>query len=289
MSYKKTNSNDYLYSTTRPVTAYPFTISIWFKTPGVTNNQVLGAIDIPIASGYKILGTLEASGGVGSDPLRAYTYNGSSFGIAVTSSGFSANTWTHACGVFTSTTSRDAYIDGGSKGSDTTSIVGDSSDFVLTRRRRNAAVGDMDSNSFIAEVAVWDVALSEANIASLAGGTAASSVDSGNLIAYWPLTTVTTNEDQVGSNDLTENGFLYDADHPTISGTTYVELAGTIAAQSAMSGDLSIPVFSELAGTIAAQSAMSGNLGFSLVNMSDAVATRRIVAVGNNQVWYEDA
>jgi hypothetical protein len=161
---------------------------------------------------------LDTAGGVAGDPVRAYNYNGSSYGVASSTTGYSSGTWIHILGVFTSTTLRAVFLDGSSKGTDTTSIVGAVSELVLCRRRRNAAIGSMPSGSYIAEVAVWSSALSDANAASLAAGVNPQDIDFANLQAYWPLTTVTTNTDVIGSNNLTESTTLtYSATHPTIS------------------------------------------------------------------------
>lgn len=284
--------NGALYTLTEPVATTPFTISVWFKVPNITVSYIPVAIDTPEVAGYQILGTLEVSGAVGGDPVRAYNYNGSAFGVAATSSGYSADTWTHACGTFTNATLRAVFIDGGSKGTDTDNIVGTPSELVIGRRRRNATVAQMPANSFVAEIAVWDAALSDANVAMLAGGSNPLTVDGGNLIAYWPLTTVTTNEDQVGSNDLsTTGGVTYDADHPTVDpSVTYSELSGTIAAQSTMSGDLELKIYSALSGTIAAVSTVGpSSLGSETVGLDVAAAyVKRLVTMGSNQFWYED-
>lgn len=214
MSVKIDGASDFLYTLTEPVASTPFTISCWFKLTSVVDNQIIVAIDTPDTSGYRILGAVEASGGVASDPVRAYNYNGSSFGVAVSTSGYSADVWTHGCGVFTNDTSRDAFIRGGSKGSNTSNIVGIPSELIIGRRRRNNGVGQVQTTSYLAEVAIWSVALNDANVVLLASGTDPSTVDAGNLVAYWPL--VDDAADDIGFNDLIESNITFDIDHPSI-------------------------------------------------------------------------
>jgi hypothetical protein len=290
MSYILSAITDHLYTLTEPVTTTPFTISAWFKSTATGANYVITSIDTPNSSGYQILGTIEASGGVGGTPVRAYNYNGSSFGVAASTTGFASGTWYHACGVFTSATSRAAFIDGGSKGTDTTNIVGVPSELVIGRRRRNNAIGTWNANSLIAEVAVWSSALSDADVASLGGGASPLGIDSGNLAAYWPLTTVTQLTDSQGSNDLTDgDAATWSADHPTISDIS--ELSGTIAAAASVTGNLSVEETLELSGTISGASTVGpASLGFTEVPLSVAneVSIKRIIAIGNNRFFYED-
>jgi hypothetical protein len=211
------NGNTWLYTLTEPVAVYPCTISIWAKIPNITASYALAAIDKPAPTGYEILAAINAAGASSGDPIQAFNYNGSSFGLAASTAGYTANTWFHACGVFTNATSRDAFIAGGSKGSNADNVSGTPSELVLCRRRRNAQIGQMPSGSYIAEIAVYNSALSDANVALLAGGTNPQDIAEGP-VAYWPLTTLTTNEDQIGSNDLSAGGSpVYAADHPSIS------------------------------------------------------------------------
>jgi hypothetical protein len=219
------------------------TVSVWFKMPNLTSNSVACALDIPTSSGYKILGSVDAGGGVAGDPVRAYTYNGSGYGIADTSTGYSVDTWTHACGVFTSATLRAAFLDGGGKVTDTTNIVGAATELVLCRRRRLASIGSFPAGSYIAEVAVWSSALSDANVASLAAGINPKDIAGASLVAYWTLTQADTNTDTKGTNDLTESTTLtYSSDHPTILPAS----AGPTLAEATLSGEGGIIVVPKL-------------------------------------------
>ena len=70
---------------------------------------------------------------------------------------------------------------------------------------------------------------------------------------------------------------------------TYSELAGTIAAESTISGNMDTITTSTLAGTIAATSSVSGNLGSTIVNIEvETSFIKRLIVVGNNQIQYED-
>ena len=68
---------------------------------------------------------------------------------------------------------------------------------------------------------------------------------------------------------------------------SYSELSGTIAGVGAMSGNLSTTAISLLSGTIIGTSAMSGNLGSVNVGVTESAFYKRLVAVGNDQFWFE--
>lgn len=287
MSVKIRGTDEYLYTLTEPVSVTPFTISCWFKAASPAHNQIVVAIDKPDVAGYEILGVVAASGQSAGDPVRAYNYNGSAYGVAATSSGYSVNTWTHGCGVFTNDTSRDAFIDGGSKGSDTDNVVGTPSELVISRRRRNSAVGPFQATSYLAEVAVWSVALSDANVALLAGGANPLDVDAGNLVAYWPL--LDDALDDVGSNNLTEVGTLFDVDHPTIEGagpTEYAEGTKTVTVAATVS------LVSQTSAWVEGTKTVTGATAVSLVTESYAsqqgYPTPRPSDYGSDDWWDED-
>jgi len=69
---------------------------------------------------------------------------------------------------------------------------------------------------------------------------------------------------------------------------TYSELAGACAGTGSGSGDLELSTYSSLAGTCAGVGGGSGDLGSTSVSISEHYAYKRLVVVGNNQVWIED-
>lgn len=105
-------ANEYLSVSASPVIA-PFTLSCWFNSDDLINNQVLVGIGGAAANYTELV----ASGAGGGDPIDIRSAAGGGPGAAVTTTGYSANTWHHACGVEFGA-SRAAYIDGGSKGTD---------------------------------------------------------------------------------------------------------------------------------------------------------------------------
>ena len=137
--------------------------------------------------------------------LVAQANASSSPGAATTTAADSTGVWHHACAVFASSTSRSIYLDGTNKITNTTSITPSSGSITGTR------IGDSDADCFdgdLAEVAIWNAALSDAEVASLfvsnGVGVYPTDVKVANLVAYWPVLGSSSPEpDDVGSNDLT--------------------------------------------------------------------------------------
>lgn len=101
------------------VTAMPLTLACWFRTDDDAIAEVAMALTDKDVAAHSH--SLQLDGDVAGDFLRARSVAGGTSAGAVTSTGFTINTWHHAAAVFTSATDRAAYIDGGSKGTNTTS------------------------------------------------------------------------------------------------------------------------------------------------------------------------
>ena len=181
------NQQQYLQGST-PVSVTPFSVACWFYSDEAAHQTLLSISD----GGNNTFYVRFRSNGA----LRAYA-NGE---LAETSSTFSLNEWHHALAVFASSTSRAIYGDGGSKGTDTDPVTPSGINIVRIGR---AAGGEYFSGG-LAEVGVWNVALTDVEVAFLATGVSPLSVRSGNLVGYWPLLGPTA----TGDNDFsTQNRF----------------------------------------------------------------------------------
>ena len=214
------------------LTAYPFTFSCWFNVSNVTGDHYLMSIaDQSTGTNYW---TLVALGSVAGDPVSFVSRSGGSGNLANTTTGFSAATWTHACGVGTSATSRNSYINGGSVGSNTTSSTPSGLD--------NTDIGQVHTSGghigpplgSVAEVGIWAAALSVSEIAALAAGVSPLLVRPASLIGYWPLIGRYSPEiDLKGRAEMTVTGavtavpprIIYPAGMP-VSGRDYAAAGG---------------------------------------------------------------
>jgi hypothetical protein len=190
-------------------------MAAWVYTTDAANNQTpIGIFDkSKVASGW----FLSLEGSVGGDPVRAIaatpTYQ---YGQADTSSGFSTSTWHHVAGVFTSSTSRAAYLDGGNKGTNSTSIVPTGPfDETCFSGYWEGGVQYNSIDGYIAECAIWNAALTDAEVAALAAGYSPLLIRPANLVFYVPLIR-DADEDIVGGLSLTANGTPTVEAHPRI-------------------------------------------------------------------------
>lgn len=172
----------YLEVASPVIATYPFTMACWFWSDDATVDQVLVSVaDNGGGTNYHIL---QAAGTLVGDPIRARSRNGAA--NADTTAPFVANTWHHACGVFAANNDRRAYLDGANKGTDNT-VSNDAGLDVTSIGRVGDSTPDDYVSGGIAEAAIWDVALSDGEVAGLATGVEARLIRPGALVAYWPL------------------------------------------------------------------------------------------------------
>lgn len=202
-TYANASSQRLSNTTGVPVTAFPLTIGCWAHP---TNNAITSSLvyfgDSNDSSGSV---GIDISGTEANDPLRAFS--GAS---ASKANNTPFNTWSHFAGVFASTTSRTAYLNGVAGTTDTTSVSGLS----LTDRLDVGALFRSDYPSgvnffagSIGEVQIWNVALSAALVARIA--------DKGSRFELWyPLRS---------RKWISAAGYT----HPTLSAATALEIGAT--------------------------------------------------------------
>jgi hypothetical protein len=258
-------SSDRGFNSSTPVGAVPLTIAAWFKTNDNATSQVIAAIARSAASSE--YWALQVAGAVAGDPVRATANDSGINAHATTTTGITVGQWHHGCAVFASADSRAAYIDGGSKGTNTTN---NSPDFT-----NQLSVGYLDYNGAdtaffngdIAELAIWNVALTDAEVAILGAGASPLMVRPESLVFYAPLIGRYSPEiDTIGRFNLTLTGTGPSA-HPPIryprsqparrftraGGVTQISLSGTLST----SGQLADRVTIGRGGTLTTAGAVS--------------------------------
>ena len=219
MAYQFNGTNQYLQLGSAAVTAAPLTMACWFNVNSITYSHVLVSITNSGIEGGITRFVLLAAGAISGDPVRAIASDSSSQnGIAETTKGYSANIWHHAAGVFTSQISRSSYLDGGNSGTNATSIT------PTLLNRTNIGVqflqsaGGTSGTSFtdgqIAEVGIWNAALTSEEVASLAKGMTCDKIRPQSLVFYAPL--VRDLIDQKGGLTITNNNGATITTHPRV-------------------------------------------------------------------------
>lgn len=216
MAYSFTAASSMNMSTgSSPITAEPITIAAWFYRLTNTSQAGICALNTLIDSTTNRTRFLSLSGG-SSNLIAVARDNNTLAPLAATNSSFpySLNTWVHGCAVFASNSSRTAYHSGGNSGSNSTVTMSDPGLNDITIGSRNNFVGPgVFMNGLIAEVGIWNVALTVAEISSLSKGFACNRIRPQSLVFYAPLTRNLT--DAKGRPITATNGPTV-ANHPRI-------------------------------------------------------------------------
>lgn len=157
-------------------------MACWFRTTATTWRSLIEIAD----TGNGLTGSVNlglSSSGAGIGALRVAALINGSNTAASTVSHSTSNVWEHAAAVFTSDASRAAFLNGGNKGTNSTSATPAALD--TTRIGVNDFGEYMDGD--VAEAAIWNVALDDAEIAALAKGVCPLLIRPTSLVAYWPL------------------------------------------------------------------------------------------------------
>lgn len=155
-------TTNYLTVTGLPATAAPFTVGLWFYATSTTTDQALwSATD----SGGNQLFIVWA--GLTTAALSASVNANSSMVSATSGAVFAVNTWTHGCAVFASSTSRAAYLNGGNKGTETTSRTPTGIDRCHLGTYEAGGSFNTPLNGRLSHVCVWNVAKSDQDVVEM--------------------------------------------------------------------------------------------------------------------------
>jgi hypothetical protein len=198
-------ASQYLDYAGATVTAYPFTISGWLYPDEAKFHTILSVCTTTEDQDFVWLGTTATVGRVRVD-------NATVQGTASTVDTWNINAWNHLVGVFTNSTSRSVLLNGGTKGTNATDVAmpGGLNNTALGRLNQSSAT--YETSGRLAEVGLWNVALTDADQAALADGYSPDQVRPESLVAYWPLIR-DTDIDIVGGYTLTANNAPTVADH----------------------------------------------------------------------------
>lgn len=169
---------DHFRGTNTIVTSAPLTISAWIKTNVYRTCMIVELSDGSNSNRHTLV--QEAS---------SYLAYSSSTSPGSADLGSIINTqpagnWQHVCAVFASATSRTPYLNGVAGTTNTTPVTPVNINTIVIGSRTDSA---FTFDGTIAEVAVYNKALSQAEINALYGGQAAYNVAHQNLKIYAPL------------------------------------------------------------------------------------------------------
>lgn len=230
-------SSEVLRVDSSPVTVAPWTICAWFNISTGSFQKVFGLGKTSGADSHR------ATIGINSSNSYQYAVSGTEGTVGV-AAGTYAGGWTHMTAVETSASSREIYADGASLGTDSTTITPDTPNRIIIGARNDFGGFDEYANGTIAECAIWNAALTAAEVASL-GSRAVSPllIRPASLVFYAPLirgktSTGGDDSDIVGGLTLTDVNTVAVGDHPRM----YYPRSGFVVPKATAAGGLSIPV-----------------------------------------------
>lgn len=208
-------SSHYLYSDaiTAQITAYPFTLAIWFRPVGVSGNFCL--LSFGDVGGTAQWLRIQQD----NTTLSCSVRNPTTVNSTPTVNTCDAGNWHHACGVFRAANDWEIFLNGDTvnSGVNTSSMAMPSN---LDRTGIGTLIRSTNTNFFnglLAYAAIWNVALSDAEVIGLAGGDNPLAVQNANLVGYWPLTSNASPEpDDKNDYDMTVSGATYSSENPSV-------------------------------------------------------------------------
>lgn len=205
--------DDFLYFASAIKTAAPLSYACWIKpaaAPSASGKCIMHNFD---NTGVSNCFRLQTGNGVNAAVIANARESGFS-GEAVSTNPVPNTNWNHVCAVYTSTTSRAAYMNGVNKGTDTTLMTPASlAEFQMGLR----ADGGMPFDGLIAYAAFWNIALSDAQVLSLMTSLPGA-VASASLLGLWNMSDngATVLDTSGAARHLTISGATYNAAMPTI-------------------------------------------------------------------------
>lgn len=202
-------SSQYINFATAPVSGPPCTISFWMKRTDTTTAAAVVAVNSSATQRMQV--------NVGSSSLTAAALDTTASSSAATVNGVdSTSDWYHVMAVFAGSAYRSIFTNGVFGASNVTSRTVNSIDRVLVGARVNTSTVGAFFPGTIAEVAVWNVALTNAEAAILAVGAKPYRVRPDALVFYAPLwSNASTEQNLMGTGGTLTNSPTASA-HPRV-------------------------------------------------------------------------
>lgn len=221
------------------ISSHPCTIFTYFKATSLPDFAYLFQYNNDTVGGYYLRGLVGDT-----NNLRAASNQSASRTASTATITHSGTTWYPVVFIYNATISSRVVGYGADENHGSTSTY-------QTNNTPNVFIGDREAGSAfalfgkMAHFTVWDVQLSEANIAALIAGANPALVDSVNQTRYWSFTD-TSLTDSISSSVLTSFGTTTDSDNPIIAQTGDVNAViaadSTIVYEQTGGGGSSIPI-----------------------------------------------
>jgi len=210
MAYEFTAaSSKYLSTVSTPANAGPVTMSCWIY-PTAANTVSIMAIDQSSGSERFALTLLSST----FSPAQRARANSQVVFVDSTTQ-YNINEWNHVCGIFDDTTiKRSIWLNGGGNATSTSTEATSAKNRILIGARTASGAIGAYFGGRIAEIGIWNAALTAYEVASLAKGMTCDKVRPQSLVFYAPL--VRDLIDQKGGLAITNNNGATVATHPRV-------------------------------------------------------------------------
>jgi hypothetical protein len=210
MAYDFVRASSQSITAGAPVTAYPLTIATWFNRTTLTSDTLF-LVSLDFISGVEFHAIFLPGN---TNAVAARTFSGGNVGTGQSTTTFTTGEWNHGAGVFTNSTSRTAYLNAGGANTNASDITPSSiNNTTIGGRYASGSIGNY-ANALIAEVGIWNAALTQPEIASLSKGMTCNLVRPQSLVFYAPL--IRNLQDVKGGLTLTNNNGTAVANHPRV-------------------------------------------------------------------------
>jgi hypothetical protein len=209
MAYDFNGTNQYLTVGSCPVSDVPITIATWYNGD-TTPSTAMPFIVVSSSASNDRINLVRGAGA--NDVVATYIDEGVAVATSTAIGGYSTGSWKHVCGVFSSNSSRTVYSDGVAASENITSLAALSSFDRIAIGSNHVA--SLFHDGKLAEVGIWNVALTAAEIASLAKGMTCDKVRPQSLAFYAPL--VRNLQDVRGGLTITNNNTATVANHTRV-------------------------------------------------------------------------
>lgn len=183
MSRDFNGSSQFAYLASAPA-ASPLTLAAWVRPDSVSGLSKTIVAVCGAASHYQLLGL-----SVGLGKWYCASRQGATEYYAAGTTAVATGGWVHVAAVFASSTSRAIFVNGASEGSNSTSVSPTLTSTSVAARTDGAVPGGSPSyfDGQIAHAAVWPIALTSGQVASLAAGQSPLTVSATSPWLYVPL------------------------------------------------------------------------------------------------------
>lgn len=191
-----------------PVIAAPFSVSVWIRPDVVTTDDFWFLGDKDVSNQHWFFGMTSSA-------LIFRAREAGSSGTATTTAGPSVDVHHHACAVEAAADDRRVFLDGANKGTNTSSRTPTGADRITLGRRDDSSPSN-EFNGDIGHAALWDAALTDGEVASLAVGVSPLRVRCNALVYYAPFNGQSPEYDIIGQLSLTVTGAPSVSEEPPI-------------------------------------------------------------------------